>query len=485
MNVQLLGFAPDADPTIKGVLTACSGVVPSLKGLKGAPTPVSAGMATLAATCQGAAVLAKLDGTNRFFAGTGVKLYEGGSSTWADVSRAAAYTMSGAQRWRFAQFGNTSIAANGADTMQASVSAGAFSCIPGAPIAAITETVGAFVFGANTSAGSNIVQWSGINNYATWVASIATQSGSDTLTATSGAITAIKRFGNALIVYKRDSMFLGVYVGPPNVWTINSNQIVGNAGAISQESVVNIGTSENPKHIFMGIDNFYLYDGAKPVPIGTNRVKNAVFNVLLQSRASACTALHDKANTLVYFFYPLTDSNNPDKCVVYNYRTDMWGVDDRQVQATIEFVPTGVTYDGLGGLYATYNDLPNVSYDSAFTNSVQATPSVFDTTNSIKMLTGAAANTSITTGDLGDDQLVTMVNRVRPRFLTKPTSSTWTPQYRMNPGDTLSSDSAVSLSAYGAFDFMREARWHKGIMNMSGDWELGVLNFEVTEGSLE
>jgi len=483
--VKLLGYMPDADPTIPGIITACMGVVPSLRGMKGAPTPVAvATLATLAATCQGAAVVALLDGTNRLFAGTPTKLYEAGSSTWADVSRSAAYTTASTGDWRFAQFGNTTLAANGADTVQASTSSGAFSCVSGAPVAAIVEVVGGFAFAANTSAATNIIQWSALNNYASWSSSIATQAGQDTLTSSPGPITAVKKFGNLAVVYKKSSMYLAVYVGPPNIWTVNSNQIVGTAGALSQEVVVNIGTAENPKHIFMGEDDFYIYDGSKPVPIGTNRVKGDVFGRMLLSRYYACKAVHDRGNSRVYFYYPVADSVFPDHCVVYNYRTDKWGVDDRQIQAALEYIAPSVTYNGLGGLYSTYNDLPNAPYDLAFLSSPQALPAIFSTSNVLQTLTGAAVNTSLTTGDVGDDILVTEVNRVRPRFLTNPTSATWTPQYRMNPGDTLTSDAPVSLSS-GAFDFMREARWHKGIMAMVGDWELSDLSFEFTEGSRE
>src|SRR5690349_1665999 len=128
--VRLLGYQPDSDPTIIGVLTACSGTVPTLKGMKGAPSAVDTGLATLAATCMGSAVLTKLDTTTRFLAGTRTKLYEAGASTWADVSRAATYTAGVSARWRFAQQGNVSLAVNGSDTVQASVSTGAFSCIP-------------------------------------------------------------------------------------------------------------------------------------------------------------------------------------------------------------------------------------------------------------------------------------------------------------------------------------------------------------------
>src|SRR5690242_284973 len=135
MIVKLLGYMPDADPTLIGVLTGASAAVPTIRGLKGAPTPANAGMATLAGTCQGSALITKTDGTNRLLAGTGKKLYEAGSSTWSDVSRAATYTAGSTARWRFAQQGDVSFAANGADTVQASVSTGAFSRVAGAPIA--------------------------------------------------------------------------------------------------------------------------------------------------------------------------------------------------------------------------------------------------------------------------------------------------------------------------------------------------------------
>jgi hypothetical protein len=93
----------------------------------------------------------------------------------------------------------------------------------------------------------------------------------DTLVSSQGSITAGRRFGSVIVVYKKNSMYLGVYVGPPTVWEFNLIQ--GDAGALSQEVVVNIGTAENPKHIFMGEDDFYVYDGSKPIRIGTNRVK--------------------------------------------------------------------------------------------------------------------------------------------------------------------------------------------------------------------
>jgi hypothetical protein len=467
--MALLGYAPDADPTVMGVITNASGVVPSLRGVKGAPSAVSPGMATLAATCVGAALLTKLDGTSRIFAGTPQKIYEASASTWADVSRAATYTTSVSGLWRFAQQVNVSFAANGADTLQASVSTGAFSCIPGAPVAAIVETVGKFVFAINTSTNAHGVQWSALGDYTSWPASIATQAGSDTLTSSSGGNTAGRRFGNTIIVYKKNSMYLGVNVGPPVVWEFQL--IPGDAGALSQEVVVNIGSPENPKHIFMGEDDFYVYDGSKPIRVGTNRVRQEVFGALFQSRSGACKALHDKKNSLVYFYYPTSDTIKPNSCRVYNYRTDRWGVDNRQIEATVDFMAPAVTYDGIGALYATYADLPNLSYDAAFVGATQVQPAIFTTGHVLNTLTGPAGTTNLTTGDLGDDSRMTTTTRVYPRFIVSPDTAMQTNYYKQTSGDDLTTDATVNISS-GRFDFMREARWHRLQWTFTGDWEM-------------
>lgn len=480
--IPLLGYQPDADQTILGVLMNCSGAVPTLKGMKGAPSPAVTPLASLAATCQGSAVLTKLDASTRLFAGTAAKLYEAGTSTWNDVSRASTYTANSTQRWRFAQLGNVSLSSNGADTMQASVSTGAFSCIPGAPVAAIVETVGKFVFGLNLSTNSQGLQWSALNDYTNWPASISSQAGNDTITSTPGPITAGRRLGNAIVVYKKSAMYLGVNVGPPLIWEFQ--QIPGDVGAMSQEAVANIGTPESPKHIFMGVDDFYLYDGSKPIPIGTNRVKITVFSQLLQSRFYACTALHDRANNLVYFYYPVADSTLPDHCVVYNYRTDRWGVDDRIVEVPVEYVTPGITWAGLGGFYSTWAVLPVLPWNLAFLNSAQSRPAVFGSDHLIRTLTGPASSTSITTGDIGNDEQFTTLSRVMPRFITAPTSATLTNFWKNASGDALTTDMTTSLVS-GKFDFMRDARWHRLMFNLVGDWEMTAFKIDAEASGLE
>lgn len=486
MKIKLLSYEPDSDPSIEGILTNCANMVPSVRGMKGAPSPLSPGNTPLAATCQGAAVIELLDTTTRFIAGTPTKLYEANGNNWTDRSRSSAYSPASDVRWRFAQFGNVALAAVKSDTLQASASTAFSDAASAAPKAAIVETVNQFVFLFDTNEstyGNSQNRWwcSAIGDYTNWTPSIPNQCATGTLVATPGPIVGGKRLGDQIVAYKASSMYIGTYVGPPAVWSFQ--QVPGGIGAVSHESVVNIGTPEQPQHIFMGRDNFYLFDGARPVPI-PNRLRERVFNVeLYKAYAYLSMALHDRTRANVYFFYCSSNSITPDKCVVYNYRTGTWGRDDRTVQMVVEYITSGVTYDGLGSSYSTYNDLPNVSYDSFFQAS-QPIPAIFDTSNTLKTLTGVSATSSITTGDIGDDQQLSMLKRAVPRFTTAPTTCTMTNSYKMASGDALTMDQTVSLVT-GKLDVMRDARWHRLQFNFTGDVELGVMDVQLQESSDE
>jgi hypothetical protein len=109
---------------------------------------------------------------------------------------------------------------------------------------------------------------------------------------------------------------------------------------------------------------------------------------------------------------------------------------------------------------------------------------VFDSIHKLKTLTGPAGNTSLTTGDYGDDQQFVTLTRVRPRFLTAPSSAMLTNSYRNNLGDTLTTDATTNVSS-GAFDVIRDARWHRFQMNFTGDWELAGFAPVWEESGLE
>ena len=489
MYVPLIGYAPDADTTKRGVLVDCSAMIPTMKGMAVAPSAVSTG-ATLAAACRGAAALRELDNTTRLVAGSAAKLYELSGTSWTDRTRASGgdYGLTGEIRWRFAQFGSVSLAAAKTDILQASTS-GAFVNVSTSPSikAALVETVNNFVMLANTNEtayGDSPSRWycSALRDYADWTPSVNTQCATGTLDASPGPILGLKRFGETVIAYKLRSMFRGTYVGQPTIW--EWPQVPGDVGAVSNEAIVDIGTPEAPVHAFMGESDFYVYDGARPRSIGTNTVKERVFGELNRNRQGVTIAQHDRVRSLIRWYYPTVDSVNPDKCVVWNYRTNRWGRDDRQIEAAVDYVEPGIVYDNLGSSYATYHDLPNAQYDSAFLASDSASTAFFDTSHILKTLDGAPVSGSITTGDLGDDSIFTCVSRIRPRFVTYPASSSLTNYYRNILGSSLTVGAGATL-VNGKYDFEREARWHRFLMQFNGATEISGFTVSAEVGGDE
>ncbi|MEX3840269.1 hypothetical protein [Paraburkholderia sp. BR10882] len=137
---KLLGFAPDLDPSTPGIFQTCNNVVPTLIGFKSAASPVNAGLPALTQPARGSALISRLDGTDRQFAGTESRLFESTGGNWVDQSRAGGYSIGSGNQWRFAAFGNESLAVNGTDVLQASLD-GAFTNVP-VSLQSITVTAG-------------------------------------------------------------------------------------------------------------------------------------------------------------------------------------------------------------------------------------------------------------------------------------------------------------------------------------------------------
>src|SRR3990167_8205513 len=286
--MKLLGYAPDIDQTTPGAIISCSNFIPNHRAMEAAPAAQNIGAAALAAACRGCATTIETDNTFRVWAGTATKLYELSSTTYTDRTRTVGgdYALGSEEIWRFAQFGNATLAVAKSDTLQVSDTT-TFANVTGAPKASIVETVGNFVFLFNTNEatyGDSPNRWwcAALGGYTDWTPSIATQCVTDILTSVPGRIYAGKRFGNQVVVYKERGMYIGTYVGAPAVWDFQL--IPGDAGCSSQEAVVNIGTPDNPVHIFMGNNDFWRFDGARPIPLG-GPLRNTVFSELSETYA--------------------------------------------------------------------------------------------------------------------------------------------------------------------------------------------------------
>jgi hypothetical protein len=466
----LIGFAPDLDPTTPGAITACSQLVPTLKGMAGAPTAVDAGLDALADICRGAAYVTRLDNARRLVAGTESKLYEINGTSWTDASRVGDYTVGAENRWRFTQFGNATLATNQNDTIQYS-SVGAFADIAGAPSARFLETASGFVMAFATVDGTNgdlPDGWacSNIYDHLTWTPGAGNQAAYGRLLDTPGEIRAAKRMGQDIVVYKERSLYLGRYQGPPVIWAFQL--ISSDIGALSQESVVDTGNAQ----LFMSRDDFWMFDGSRPRSIGAP-IREWFFSNSDSAYRYKIQAYYDKFKGLVWWFYAPTGSEGQlTAALVYNLNSNRWGHASVTLNAVLDYYASELTWDSWPpGPATTYGDMPDVSFDSPFFDSDQSTLAIFDSTNKVATLSGTCASASLTTGDFGDDFQVTTLTGVKPRFISIPSSATLTNYYRMYQGDALMAGNAVSRNG-SKFDVLASARYHRLKLDTTGDFEI-------------
>lgn len=483
MYIPFTQWKPDADDTEQGSIVDLENMIPTLRGYKGSPTAVSVGVSALAAACRGAAFVNPLDGTYVLFAGTQTKLYKGGSTSFSDVTRTLSdYTGSSGSKWRFAQQGNVTIAVNKVDTPQYYLhgTSSDFDDITAMPKAAVVEAIGRHIMIGNYNNGSDVVDgWacSKIDDYTNWTASIDSQCVYGRLVDTPGAITGLKRLGEYAIYFKQQSTYLARYVGAPLIFEFSLVSDV--IGAVSQESIVRVGQ----QLFFLGEDNFYVYDSASIQPIG-GEIKewfNANSN---SSYLTSTTAVFDRQTGTIYWFYAGLTQTTLTNFVAYHLRTNRWGKGTMSIEAAAEYIVGGKSYDDVDTVYSTYGALDATTYGALKISGSTPLPGVFDTSHVVKTLTGVAGTGTLTTNDFGEDGRLTMVSRVRPRYILKPTSATLTNSYRDNEGETLSVDQTTS-EVSGKFDFLRESRWHRGAFSFTGDVELTGIDVEAKAGGNE
>ena len=466
---KLQGFAPDAEATTAGILTECTNMVPYDNGMMGAPTGVSAsGVPVLGAACKGAAVITKLDDTRRIFAGTATKLYELLSGVWTDSSRVGDYSGGADARWSFAQFGDGTLASNGVEAIQRSLSTGDFADIATAPKAKIIFSVGAFVMALNTNDGASKPDgWHCCASFddTSWTPDIATLATSGRLVSSAGAITAGARLGEYAIAYKEKAIYVGQFVGAPAVW--DWLQVPGGeAGCVGQDALTDIGGA----HFFVGKDNIWIFDGSRPVNIADNQVKQWFFDNASPVYLYKTKCIFDRKTNLVWVFYCSLNSTSPDTALVYHVKTKQWGKVTLAIEAVVDYIESGTTIDGMDAIIATIDGWDNTSFDSPYWTSGARTLAYFDTSHQLKSMVGISMTSGFATGHAGDDDMVTLLSKIRLRFAPnyKPTTASVTTFSTMTEGDPMTQRATGSLND-GKFDVLQSARFHRADFAFTGD----------------
>ena len=66
------------------------------------------------------------------------------------------------------------------------------------------------------------------------------------------------------------------------------------------------------------------------------------------------------------------------------------------VQFAFKYVSAAVTYENLGDLFATYDDIAQIPYNSSFWSNVSRKTGIFNSSKVLQTLDGGSASSSIT-----------------------------------------------------------------------------------------
>lgn len=510
--IPLQGFAPDLAPDTPGSIIACENMIPTLKGMRAAPRLTKINEIPGVGSGQ---FVGGNGGLNKFFicndntgyAGVILSLfpsittkYIGLSGAWTDVT-----PVSGAELGGFMQFGFLVLAmsVNSIENKMHSSpllngTLGVFTPITTSPSAIYMLTSNNFVLAFYTIKNGDSVyygdQWqcSDLGDPFTWIPAAGKQAADGRITDTPGNITGVCNWSDKIVVFKENSLYLMSYVGAPFVW---STQLISpTIGALDHSMV----STESEVYFYSGND-FYVYDGSYPRSIGAP-VKDWFRNKLALLNRGFVGAYYDKFEKIVYWKYNiLSEIINVfyEEFICYNTITGKWGrskVPDNGLYQVygMQFTKQGLPFANFNATPINSNPIagqnldnsPNVPIDSAYYYRRYETPVMAARDQSdgkvyLYTWNRAAADSSITVNQFGDDGNYSRLARVRPHFVRKPQSSTMTHKYKDELGVNDSIGETIAYDKDSGYDVLWEARYHSAKFDFVGDHEIAGITAEV------
>jgi hypothetical protein len=247
----------------------------------------------------------------------------GNISTTADTGTVTfAYVTPTNQRWRFTQFGNVLIAANGGNRLQGfnlNSSSTFQDLATDAPQSRYVTVVRDFVVSAYVNSSTVFpyrVQWSALGDESSWANSATTQADFQDIP-DGGSIVGITG-GEYGLVFMDRSIHRMSYIGSPLVFQFDN--ISRNLGCYEANSIVQYGGTS----FFLADDGFYACDGQQVIPIGNEKVNRYFYSDVDEGILSLMSAAVDPFRKLVIWAYASQSSATVNKLLIYNYQTGRW-----------------------------------------------------------------------------------------------------------------------------------------------------------------
>lgn len=449
-------WLPD-QPGVAGVLTEALNVYPVGSGY--APFPAMVELSDAASEDLNNVFAGKFTSITALFAGSTTKLfkYDAGDLDLDDVSKVGGYSTSG--RWSFTQFGNTVLAANNSEKIQAwtlGTSTVFADVSASAPVAKFITVVRDFVVAANIAAGANAnrVQWSDINDETDWVSSAASQSDYQDLP-DGGNIQGITGGEFGLVLCERSITRMS-YVGSPLFFQFDV--ISRGLGCLESNSV----TQYNGLTFFLSDDGFYMCDGQNIKGIGTEKVDRFFFDDYNPSELSKMSAAVDPIRKLVIWCYKNDVGNN--SLLIYNWQLDKWSHAETSADRIAPAAASGVTLEQLDN-YGTVDSIA-ISWDDRIWVGGQL---LLAGTKGAKVVTfnGQPMTANLITGDIqaGPRSVVTLA-----RPIVDNGSASVSVASRALLSEQPSFSTAVAASSEGRCSLRSAGKYHRVKVIPSGNW---------------
>ena len=306
------------------------------------------------------------------------------------------------------------------------------------------------------------VRWSNQEDYTNWVPSISSTSG-EVILADGTKIVGAKRSRNAINIWTDNALWSMTFVGPPFVF--NFSQLGTNCGLIAQHA----GVDYDGRAVWMGYDNFYVFDGQ--VRSLDCTVRRFIFDRLNMNQKDKIFCGINSEFKEVIWLYPSTNSTECDSYVVWSPDENYWAYGDSIFTTFADKTVFGNTITtGLQGTNPASNKL--------FNNEVQG----------LYTADGVAMSSFIESADFDIDSgnEVMFLNRVIPDFnlsdgnltfsiKTKDFPESSTSREKPNPPHTVTNSTAkIDMRARG-----RQGRVRVSCNAAGTSWKWGSIRLAI------
>ncbi len=359
----------------------------------------------------------------------------------------------------FTQFGEYVIFSNGVDAPQyylmgtSSVFANLSAIVTAgtAPTFRVSGVVRDFLVTGNISGATNRIQWSGINDIATWSGK---QSDSQDLPGSGGQVVAITS-GEVGYVFRQNQIIRMDYVGGAVVFRLSV--ISPNRGAIYGRTVC----QDNRQIFFYAEDGFYQINGDQIMPIGVEKV-NRYFDLNLNKAFSdrICAAV-DPFNQLAMWLFPSTSNTANttgicDKIIIYNYATKKWSLAEASASTIFSQFVGAYTVELMDIISQNLENI-NAALDTDYWSGGQMFLGAIDSDYKAAIFSGTANECEVETAELElFPGLRANITGVRPIV---DATATLTVKARERLADTESSTSSVSMRDSGINPVRKSGRY--------------------------